>query len=331
MELILSPVKPNRIAISNPEARGIQASTSEPFIKANTEECALQEIKDNHIIPVFLKDNEPLISHADFIDVTMQTVSEVYNRETILAPSIRVSHPMKGRIAEAKHKPASELFEHEKTLYYERMMFLIEIPSVQDEVDGNLLSLMVGGVKSYSLDNLYGRKGNDEHFKIFIGFKNTVCCNLKIWSDGLISDLKVKDIGQLRACIKSLFESFNAPYQLFHLKKLANYSLTESRFAQLIGRCKMYPYLSRELQRRITPLKLGDAQINTVVADYYKDESFCRDDKGNISLWKLYNLFTEANKSSYIDNFAERSVNVHRFTDLLRLAIQKEEKNWFIN
>lgn len=330
MELILSPIKPRHIAISNPEVKEVQVSTSEPFIKANTEESTLQEIKDNHIIPVFLKDNEPLISHADFVDVTMEIASEIYNTETILAPSIRVSHPMKGRIAEAKHKPASELFEHEKTLYYERMMFLIEIPTVYDEVGGNTLSLMVGGVKSYSLDNLYGRKGNDEHFKVFIGFKNTICCNLKIWSDGLISDLKIKDIGQLRACIRSLFESFNAPYQLFHLKQLVNYSLTESQFAQLIGRCRMYPYLSKEMQRRITPLKLGETQINNVVADYYRDNSFCRDVKGNINLWKLYNLFTGINKSSYIDAFLERGVNVFHFIESIRWALEKKEQHWFL-
>jgi hypothetical protein len=38
-------------------------STSKPFIQANTQEVSLDEIKDNHLIPVFIKDNEPLINH----------------------------------------------------------------------------------------------------------------------------------------------------------------------------------------------------------------------------------------------------------------------------
>jgi hypothetical protein len=45
----------------------------------------------------------------------------------------------------------------------------------------------------------------------------------------------------------------------------------------------------------------GDQQINTVVRDFYKDSSFSRDSFGNINLWKLYNLLTGANKSSYIE------------------------------
>lgn len=46
--------------------------------------------------------------------------------ETILEPTVRLSHPITGRIPEAKDKPARELLEHEKTLFYERMAFLIE-------------------------------------------------------------------------------------------------------------------------------------------------------------------------------------------------------------
>ncbi|HYJ65236.1 MAG TPA: DUF3871 family protein, partial [Parafilimonas sp.] len=47
---------------------------------------------------------------------------------------------------------------NERILYYERMAFIIEIPSVYDDVDGSRLSLCVGGVKAYNLDNLYNKK-----------------------------------------------------------------------------------------------------------------------------------------------------------------------------
>ena len=101
----------------------------------------MEEIRERHIIPVFIKDNETVISHSDFIEATFQAAREIFHSETILRPSIRLSHPIKGRIPEAKNKPANELQEHEKTLYYERMAFVIEIPSVYDEIDGNQLSL----------------------------------------------------------------------------------------------------------------------------------------------------------------------------------------------
>src|SRR5690606_30494389 len=108
-------------------------------------------------IPVFTKDNEPLISHTEFIDIAADMVTQLYGGESILNPVIRLSHPVKGRIPDAKDKPANQLMEWEKTIYYERMMFAIEIPSIQDTISGNQLSLTIGGVKSYTQDNLYSK------------------------------------------------------------------------------------------------------------------------------------------------------------------------------
>ena len=95
---------------------------------------------------------------SEFIEAAVSTVADVFYNEQILQPLVRVSHPVKGRVPEAKDKPANQLMEWEKTLYYERMMFVIEIPSIQDTIDGNQLSLTVGGVKSYNQDNLYSKK-----------------------------------------------------------------------------------------------------------------------------------------------------------------------------
>lgn len=305
-------------------------STDKPFIQANTTEVSLQEIKDNHIIPVFIKDNEPLISHADFIETTLKVASDVYSGETILTPTVRVSHPVKGRIPEAKNKPANELEEWEKTIYHERMAFIIEVPSISDVIGGNTLSLTIGGVKAYNMDNLYSRK-TDQHFKIFVGFNNRVCLNLKIWSDGYMGDLKVTTIGQLSACIRSLLEQHNAVFQLNQMKMLCDYSLSESQFAHLIGKARMYQHLSKDIQKDIPQLMFGDQQIGSVVKDYYRDNSFCRDEQGNINLWRLYNLFTEANKSSYIDNFIDRSVNAYHFIEKIRWAIEEKSNNWYLS
>jgi hypothetical protein len=306
-------------------------STEKPFIQANTVSCSLTEIRDKHIIPVFIKDNEPVISHHDFIDTTMEVIQSAYPSESILMPSIRLSHPIKGRVPEAREKPAKELFEHEKTLYYERMAFIIEIPSICDEIDGNRLSLTVGGVKAYNLDNLYNKKGADEHFKIFIGFKNTVCTNLCVWTDGFIGDLKVKSHGHLKGCIRNLIDNYNAVYQIHAMRKLVDYSLTEQQFALMMGRCRMYNHLPNSLKQEITPLLLSDTQLGAVVKDYFRDSSFCKDDAGNINLWRVYNLLTGSNKSSYIDTFLDRSVNSYRFVEEIRWAVDKKESNWFLN
>ena len=306
-------------------------STEKPFIEANTIETNLEEIKQSHIIPVFVKDNETLISHSEFIEATLSLTESIFSGEHILKPNVRVSHPIKGRTPEAKHKPVNQLYEWEKTLYYERMAFIIELPSVQAVVDGNLLNLTIGGVKAYNTDNLYSRSISDQHFKIFIGFQNKVCLNLCIWTDGFMSDVRVKSLDQLRICIKTLLESYNKNYHLNHLQRLTEYSITEQQFAQLIGRCRMYNHLPSFLKADIPPILFGDNQMATVVKDFYRDDSFCRDDNGNINLWKLYNLFTSANKSSYIDSFLDRSVNSFSFVEQIRRGIENKANCWYLS
>ena len=301
------------------------------FIEANTVESSFREIQIDHIIPVFVKDNEPLISQADFINATSQIVNEIYSTENISEPSVRLSHPIKGRVPEAKDKPAIELLEGEKTLYFERMMFAIDIPTIQETIDGNSLSLTIGGVKAYSQDNLYGKKGTEQHFKVFIGSKNTVCTNLCVWTDGYMGNLRVNSIGQLQAAIKTLLESYNQNYHLHHLKQLCDYSLTEKQFALLIGRCRMYQHLPAQLKKNISPLLFGDNQIGAVCKDYFQDNSFCKDDVGNINLWRLYNLFTGTNKSSYIDSFLDRSVNAYNFTEQIKWGLEGKATSWYLN
>jgi hypothetical protein len=305
-------------------------SNTKAFIEANTIEVGFASIRDEHIIPVFVKDNEPLISHSDFIHATIDLTDDIFHGEQIMKPAVRVSHPIKGRIPDAKDKPAHLLNDWEKTIYYERMMFVIELPSIHDEIDGNRLSLTIGGVKAYNQDNLYSRNQCDQHFKLFIGFQNKVCTNLCVWTDGYFSDIKVRTIGQLKSAIRMLLESYNKNYHLSHLKSLTNYSITEQQFAQLVGRCRMYNHLPSDLKAEIPALLFGDQQLATVVKDFYKDESFCKDRDGNINLWRLYNLFTGANKSTYIDNFLDRSVNAFNFVEQVRHGLSGRNDSWYL-
>ena len=38
------------------------------------------------------------------------------------------------------------------------MAFIYEVPSIEENVNGNKLSLTVGGVRAYNFENLYGKK-----------------------------------------------------------------------------------------------------------------------------------------------------------------------------
>ena len=306
-------------------------SSGTSFIEANTIGSTLTEVKHGHIIPVFIKDNEPVISHCEFIETTLGVAMDIFRGEGILKPNIRLSHPIKGRIPEAKNKPAINLLEHEKTLYYERMAFVIEIPTIYTDIGGNRLNLSIGGVKAYNLDNLYNKSGADQHFKIFVGFKNTVCTNFCVTTDGYMGDLKVKNVDMLRNSVRTMLQDFNAVEQSDQFRDLHNYDLTEQQFAQLIGRCRMYKYLPEQLQKEIAELMFGESQLNSICNDYYRDKTFCRNDDGSINLWKLFNLFTGANKSSYIDTFLDRSVNAFQLVNVLKDALYRKESCWYLN
>ena len=92
----------------------------------------------------------------------------------------------------------------------------------------------------------------------------------------------------------------------------------------------MYAYLSSDMKKDIPQLQFGDNLMGTIVKDYYQDNSFCRTADGDISLWNLYNLFTGANKASYIDTFFDRSLNAFEFVGNIARAIEHKSQSWFL-
>jgi hypothetical protein len=309
----------------------ILAETSDDrFIVANTQPLAYNELKHKCIIPVFAKDNESTISHMEFIEAAGEVIHTFFSGEKILPPAIRVSHPIMGRIPEAMGKPADALLEHEKTLYYERMAFMYEIPGISTEVSGNKLSLCVGGVRSLNHENLYGKKC-EERFKVFIGFKNHVCINLCIHTDGFMSELKVMSIPEMFDRIFHMITKFDGKFQLETLKRFSEYHLSEHQFAQLIGRSRLYNYLPQKQKKDIEKLPLSDTQISIVAKDYFQDKSFCRLEDGNIDMWKVYNLFTSATKNSYIDTFLDRTAGSFVFISELINHLRSSTTSWYLS
>ncbi len=300
------------------------------FIGANTHFVSYQHLRDKCQIPVFSKDNESTISHQEFIDIVGQAANVAFQHERISDPAIRVSHVVKGRIPEACGKAAKDLLEHEKTIYYERMAFLYDIPTISENINGNSLSLSLGGVRAYNMENLYGRKC-EELFKVFIGFKNHFCTNLCVSTDGFLEDLRVRTLSELFNRVVQLFKLFNIQKELVTLENLSEYSLSEHQFAQLVGRLRMYQFLKPSEKIGIPPLMLGDSQVNTVIKSYYGDKSFKCDSLGSIDLWRFYNCLTVANKSSYIDTFLDRTVNSLSFTSLLLESLKTGKTIWYLD
>lgn len=303
--------------------------SSDQFISSNTEAILLKDLKDKCIIPVFSKDNESTISHSEFISTVAEIGHTFFSGERMLKPAVRVSHPIKGRIPEAMGKAVNDLREEEKTIYYERMAFIIEFPNIAETINGNRLSLTIGGVRAYNHENLYSRK-IEEHFKVFIGFKNHVCTNLCISTDGFKKEIRVKSLSDLAYEVYQLLSEFKTDRQFNQLHQLGDYFLNERQFAQLLGKTRMYQYLPQDQKKAIVPIPINDSQVNTIAREYYLDKSFSRSSTGEIDLWKLYNLFTGANKTSYIDTFLDRGVGCLDFVQSIANQLESGENSWYI-
>ena len=305
-------------------------SNTQHFIEANTVPVSLNHLKKDCIIPVFSKDNESTISHYQFIKKTVEVTQQLFPNTILKAPDIRVSHIVKGRIPSAIGKPAKELLEHEKTVYYERCAFVIEIPEISEIVNGNRLNLTIGGVRSLSHENLYAKKSL-EKFKVFIGFQNKVCTNLCVSTDGYANDLRMGSILDLEEAVYSLSSQWNKEKQLGTLKMMSKYELNDMEFAHLIGKLKMYQHLPKDEQADVFPIAINDNQINTVIKDYFNCTNFSRLENGHVNLWNVYNLLTGANKSSYIDSFIDRGLFAYQFTQELCNSIQNQKPNWYLH
>jgi hypothetical protein len=291
----------------------------------------LLHLKNDCVIPVFSKDNEVTISHTNFIETVQDAISRVLPNICISDPDIRVSHLIKGRTPDALHKFVIELEDRDRTLYYERMAFVMEIPSIYDTIEGNRLNLTVGGVRAYNHENLFSKKV-PEKFKIFIGFQNMVCCNMCISTNGYMDELRAMNCQQILAQSVELFQRYNAMEQINLLSNFGHYRLTEHQFAQLVGKTRLYQCLPPKQKKELPAMEFGDGQLNIIARNYYSDKSFCRNDDGSINLWRVYNLFTEANKNSYIDTFLDRANNATNFLNGISYALQgNPEYQWFIN
>ena len=308
--------------------RSIEVS---PFIVANTIEVPLHHLKQDCIIPVFSKDNEKTIAHQEFIESVLSAISKVFPHHSISTPEIRVSHQIKGRTPDAIHLNAKDLLDHQKTIYYERMAFVTNIPSIVDSINGNELTLSVGGVRSYNLENLYNKK-TLEKFKFFIGFQNKVCLNMCINTDGFKEDLRASSASELQHKIIEVMQNYNAELHLMEMKEFTQDYLSEHQFAQLIGKSRLYQHLPKSEKQKIPMLNFNDSHINTMAKDYYEDKNFCRLDDGRINLWDVYNLFTQANKSSYIDTFLDRNLNAFEFSKGIRKTLSgNSDYHWFLS
>lgn len=149
-------------------------------------------------------------------------------------------------------------------------------------------------------------------------------------SDGSSDNLTARSIKELQGKVLDLFHQYNLEEHISDLSDLSTYALSESQFAHLLGRCRLYNYLPNEHKKQIPILKLNDTQLGKVAELFYRDPHF-RMRNGEINLWSLYNLFTSAIKNSYLDSFLDRGVNAYELTREVAHALRSKETCWFLN
>lgn len=304
-------------------------SPSVNFLEANTNAITLEELAEQCVVPTWAN-QELTISHQDFIQTVHDAACNIFAGETVNTPEIRVSHIVRGRIPSALGKRSSELLESEKTQFYQRLAFAFTIPSLHECIAGQRLELCIGGVRNYSDLNLYRANRGMEKFTIFIGWRVNVCSNQVLTGEGVSLSLEVMSVHDLYKGVLELINRFNMDRDIELLQTLTQTRLTESQFAQIVGRMRLYQALPSYLQRRVPKLLITDSQINNVCRDYYNNPNFGAKDS-TISMFDFHNLLTEANKSSYIDSYVQRGINATEVTVGICKALQGDsEYSWFL-
>ena len=299
------------------------------FLDANTNSISMEELKTQCVVPTWAN-QELTISHQDFIDCVHDAAKTFYQGETVTAPSIRVSHIVRGRTPDALGKRASELLECEKTQFYQRLAFAFTIPTIYETIEGQKLELCIGGVRNYNDLNLYRASKGVEKFSVFVGWRVRICSNQILTGQGVKLSLEVMDLRQLYQQVMELFNGFNPAKDLHLMQQLSNSFLTETQFAQIIGRMRLYQALPQGLSRGIPRLLITDSQINNVCRGYYQNDDF-GGKGGSLSMWNFHNLLTEANKSSYIDSYLSRAVNATEVSVGLNNALHGDPTyQWFL-
>lgn len=321
------------IASNNEISYNEAEETRTPFIIGNTQPIEMDALSDM-LTPVFSRDNVETISHVEGISTITDAISTYFDGQQINAPIVRVSHEMKLRNRFGAGKMVQNLRPEETDSYFQRMMAMIEIPSVSADINGSPCHLQVCLVHNYADINLLGNSSQYQSWKLCIGFLNTLCTNGLIRSsDGCNLSIKVTNTADLYKNAWTLFQNYEYKQHLDEMKHLNDTVIDVSTLAQFLGRARMAAALPTKMKKdlNLPEFILPEAQLNQMIRDYYTDDNF--GGYGHeITAWQFYMLLTNY-KNNYIDVSLERSANAYTISKGIAAAVNKEspEWNWFIN
>ena len=310
-----------------------EETTRSPFIIGNTSEIQMDELSDM-LTPVFSRDNVETISHVEGISTVADAINTFFDGEQINAPIVRVSHEMKLRNRFGAGKMVQNLRPEETDSYFQRMIAMIEIPSISANINGSSCHLQVCLVHNYADINLLGNSSQYQTWKLCAGMLNTVCENgLCRSTDGCNFSIKVTNTADLYKYAMELFKQYDYKQHVDEMRRLNDTTIDVSTFAQFLGRARMAAALPTKMKKdlNLPEFILPEAQINQMVRDYYTDEAFGGFGR-EISAWQFYQLLTNY-KNNYIDVSLERSANAYSVAQGIAAAVNHESDdwNWFIS
>ena len=304
------------------------------FIEGPSHEISMEELTLKNIIPTF-SDNSLTISHQKFIETTRKAAEVIFGQGNVTIAETRCSHPIIGRVPSAQHKKTSELRDDEKTIFYQRLAWIAHITTLTSSINGQSVSLTIGGTRSYHEDKLYARQ-NPQHFRVFIGFRVRVCSNMMLTTDGISDTMLCMTEADIFQKAFELFNRFNEVKEstLYNLESLNNTWLTQEQFCKIIGRLRLYQALPTTQQKQLPQILLGDSVVNAATKQYITNLNFgMKEGNGDITCWQLLNLLNEAVKNSYSDLWIDRNANCTTFASGIANALNGTDDSygWFLN
>ena len=333
-ELAVVPVEGRIVSDSllNFEVEPDENAEHPNFIESNTQAITLQELANKCIVPTF-SDNTLTIAHQNAIASVYKAAEEVFGELT--PPECRVSHAINGRVASALNKPAKDLRDDEKTLFYQRIAFVAHVKSLTRIVAGQPVELTIGMCRCYNEDKLYSRP-SPEKIRLFCGWKVRVCSNLCLTcsgNSGLVECMTEADIYQKAY---QLFSKFDPQKEetLELLENLNNTRVSESQFCYIVGRMRLYQALPTEVQKTLPVIEIGDQAVNAAVRGFVSNPNFgLKEGETSITTWEMLQLFNEAIKQTYIDRWLDRNQSCTDFMLGIQKALQGEDTegySWFL-
>jgi len=301
--------------------------TRNPFILGNTKEIGMTELGEM-LTPVFSRDNVETISHTEAISTVMDAVSTYFDGEDIKSPIIRVSHEMKLRNRFGAGKLVENLKPEDSDSYYQRMMAMIEIPSISHNINGSICHLQVCIVRNYADCNLLGNSSQKQVFQLGLGFLNTLCTNGLLSTDGVNLSIKITNTADFYKYCIELFNQYNYKQHIDDMRRLNDTVVNVSTLAQFLGRARMAAALPNSMKNELglPEFILPEAQLNSMIRDYYTDENFGGFGR-EITAWQFFMLLTNY-KNNYIDVTLERSCNAYQCSQGIASAINHDDEAW---